>query len=109
MFIGDLWMPPDEAFAVVPRPRMADIAIVDTDTMTLIRTPTWARNRSSPSCSMGHTASTRRLTRRSVSGRASGRMQQQPAPSRTVPACPERGDARFGGVRTFVRADPALL
>ena len=38
MFIGDLWMPPDEAFAVVPRPGMADIAVVDTDTMTLIRT-----------------------------------------------------------------------
>ena len=38
MFIGDLWMPPDEAFAVVPRPGMADIAVVDPDTMTLIRT-----------------------------------------------------------------------
>lgn len=38
MFVGDLWMPPDEAFAVVPRPGRADIAVVDPDTMTLIRT-----------------------------------------------------------------------
>jgi len=31
-------MPPDEAFAVVPRPGMADIADAGHDTMTLIRT-----------------------------------------------------------------------
>jgi len=38
MFTGDVWLPPDEALAVVPRPGMADIAVVDPQTMTLIRT-----------------------------------------------------------------------
>ena len=38
MFAGDLWMPPDEDFAVIPRPGCADIAIIDPDTLTLART-----------------------------------------------------------------------
>jgi hypothetical protein len=38
MFVGDVWLPPDTALAVVPRPGVADIAVVDPETMTLIRT-----------------------------------------------------------------------
>ena len=38
LFTGDLWMPPDEGFAVIPRPFSADIAIIDPVTLTLDRT-----------------------------------------------------------------------
>jgi len=38
MFVGDLWMPPGENFAIIPRPGNADIAVIDPDTLTLART-----------------------------------------------------------------------
>jgi hypothetical protein len=38
MFVGDLWMPPGEDFAIIPRPGSADIAVIDPDTLTLART-----------------------------------------------------------------------
>jgi YVTN family beta-propeller protein len=38
MFVGDLWWPPDEGFAIVPRPGSADVTVIDPATMTLTRT-----------------------------------------------------------------------
>jgi hypothetical protein len=37
MFVGDLWWPPDEGFAIIPRPGNADVAVIDPATMTLTR------------------------------------------------------------------------
>ena len=37
MFVGELWMPPEEDFAIIPRPGSADIVIVDPDTLTPAR------------------------------------------------------------------------
>ena len=37
-FVGDLWLPPEEDFAIIPRPGSADIAFVDPDTLTLAGT-----------------------------------------------------------------------
>jgi len=38
MFVGDLWWPPDEGFAIIPRPGNADVAVIDPATMILTRT-----------------------------------------------------------------------
>jgi hypothetical protein len=38
MFVGDLWIPPDEEFAIIPRPGSADIAVIDPNTLTLTQT-----------------------------------------------------------------------
>jgi hypothetical protein len=33
MFVGELWMPPEEDFAIISRPGSADMVIVDPDTL----------------------------------------------------------------------------
>lgn len=43
MFVGDLWMPPDESYVLVPRPGMGDIVAIDPIRLVRIGTATTGR------------------------------------------------------------------
>lgn len=43
MFVGDLWMPPDESYVLVPRPGMGDIVAIDPDRLAQVGAATTGR------------------------------------------------------------------
>lgn len=43
MFVGDLWMPPDESYVLVPRPGMGDIVAIDPIRLTQVSAATTGR------------------------------------------------------------------